>query len=228
MTHYIYNYETEFDFTKLIIGNQIKIDTNTFRYYIYYLDDTPKDLFIKLPSIRLIYNYKNNKYTQIKLPIYPVYDKTEALILFFKKLEKIIKERLKLNKLFVKTIDKKDKIKLLKINIANDFKINKQNNLLITDLQSNGEINGFINLGYIWETETSFGLSTNIAQINYKPKIDTFSDEFLDFDIIKKPIKIINKNSETNNKNKNIDTVFKISSDLLLKAITKLNHVSNN
>ena len=57
MSYYLYDFEEEFDYDKLIIGDKIKLENNGYRYYIYYLDNTPKDFYIKLPSIKLIYSY---------------------------------------------------------------------------------------------------------------------------------------------------------------------------
>ena len=61
MNYHIYNFESEFNFDKLIIGKKIN-NENISKYYIYYLDKIPKDLYIQIPSIRTIYNYQNITY----------------------------------------------------------------------------------------------------------------------------------------------------------------------
>jgi hypothetical protein len=214
MSYYIHDFKNDFDFDKLIITKQIKIDNNSFRYNLYYLDDVPKDLFIKLPPIRLIYNYSNLKYSQIKLPLFPQYDKILKCLSFFKKLQKIIKEKLALNKIFSNSIEKKDNLKLLKFNISPEFK----------DLKTNGELTGLINISYIWENENSYGLSLSLSKFNYTPKVENFNDIFID-DVNYKinPIqkKVITKNEEI----VPVNTTFKISPNLLMSAINKLNKI---
>jgi len=215
MSYYIYDFKNDFDFDKLIITKQIKIDNNIFRYNLYYLDDVPKDLFIKLPSIRLIYNYTNLKYPQIKLPLFPQYDKVLNFLSFLKKIQKNIKEKLEINKIFTNSIDKKDNLKLIKLNIFSNFK----------DLKTNGELNGFVNISHIWENEKSYGLSLALSKFNYTPKVENFDNIFIDdidYKINTIPKKVITKNEE----NIPICTSFKISPNLLMCAINKLNKIT--
>jgi hypothetical protein len=239
MSYYIYNFESEFDFNKLIIGKQIKMD-NISRYYLYYLDGTPKDLFIKLPSIRLIYSYKNNKFNQIKLPIYPLYDTTIKFLSFLKSLNKIIKEHISneciQNKVLSDIIEKKDKIKTIKLNIPIDFKIHTNSEYTnIKELKPNGELNGIINLPYIWENDTNFGLSLYISKLNYIPKIEVINCDFIDFNEV--VVQNNNKNVDYYNKNKNNNQNIKkhedviekpkltISPNILLDKLHKLNKI---
>lgn len=213
MSYYIYDFKNEFDFDKLIITKQITIDNNIFRYNLYYLDDVPKDLFIKLPSIRLIYNYNNLKYSQIKLPLFPQYDKTLKFLSFFKKLQKIIKEKLQINKIFTNSIEKKDNLKLIKLNISSEFK----------NFKTNGELNGLINICYVWENENSYGISLGLSRFDYTPKVENFNDLFIDeIKINTIPKKVITKNEEI----VPISTSFKISPNLLMSAINKLNKIT--
>jgi len=213
MSYYIYDFKNEFDFDKLIITKQINIDNSIFRYNIYYLDDVPKDLFIKLPSIRLIYNYNNLKYSQIKLPLFPQYDKTLKFLSFFKKLQKFIKEKLAINKIFTNSIEKKDNLKLIKLNINPEFK----------DFKTNGELNGLVNISYVWENENSYGLSLSLSKFDYTPKVENFNDIFIDDVRINTiPKKVITKNEEI----VPISTSFKISPNLLMSAINKLNKIT--
>ena len=226
MSYYLYNFEEEIDFDKIIIGDKIKLENDTFRYYIYYLDDTPKDFYIKLPPIKLIYSYKNNKYNQIKIPLYPIYDKITKFISFFKKFKKKIKENIIINKNYSESIEKKDNLKLLKININNDFKVNYKNEKLsIQELKVTSEICGIINISYIWENENSYGLSLYITKMIYTPKI---YDDNVDFiDIIKYNNEIIKDDDKKNIKNEIIiqNPKLTISPSLLLEMKGKLNRV---
>lgn len=236
MSYYLYDFEEEFDYDKLIIGDKIKLENNSYRYYIYYLDKTPKDFYIKLPSVKLMYSYKNNKFNQIKIPLYPMYDKTKKFISFFKKLKKIIKQFNETDKKYSESIEKKDNLKLLKININNDFKVIHQNKKLdIKELKTTSEIYGIINIPYIWENENSYGLSLNVTKMVYIPKIE---DEFVDFtEKINYKQSIINNKPEIikqNNQEIKINHSFKeeikkpsliISPNLLLEMKKKLNKI---
>ena len=233
MSYYLYDFEKEFDYDKLIIGDKIKLENNSYRHYIYYLDKTPKDFYIKLPSIKLIYSYKNNKYNQIKIPLYPMYDKVEKIISFLKKLKKKIKEINETDKKYSDSIEKKENLKLLKINIHNDFKvIHKNEKLDIKELKTTSEIYGIINIPYIWENENSYGLSLNVTKMIYIPKIE---DDFVDFiDLPSYKLSMINHKSEIINnsdydikinKDKTENPMLQISPNLLLEMKKKLNKI---
>ena len=83
MSYHIFDFNKEgndksspqYNFDDVIIGKKIKIDIDNNIYYIYYNDMNltmaPKEIYIKLPKIRLIYSMANHKYNQIKIPIYP-------------------------------------------------------------------------------------------------------------------------------------------------------------
>lgn len=239
MSYYIYNFETDFDFSKLIIGKQIKMENIT-RYNLYYLDETPKDLFIKLPSIRVIYSYKNNKFNQIKLPIYPLYDKTIKFLTFLKTLTKIMNEHITNekfnNKILSNIIEKKDKIKTIKLNIPNDFKINKYSEYTnIKELKQNGELTGIINIPYIWVNEISFGLSLYASKLQYIPKVEIMNFDFIDFPVRMNQPKIITPSFNIINDNTTNDNIiicsnkpkFTVSPNMLLDKLTKLNKTIN-
>lgn len=235
MNYYLYDFEEEIDYDKIIIGDKIKLENNSYRHYIYYLDTTPKDFYITLPSIKLIYSYKNNKYNQIKIPLYPMYDKINKLVYFLKKLKRKIKELNKTEKKYSNSIEKKDNLQLLKININNNFKVTCQNDKLdIKELKTLSEIYGIINIPYIWENENSYGLSLNISKMVYIPKIE---DDFVDFvkkptytpsivNYITDPNKFINNTTNNNIYNKEAKIQFKVSTDLLLQMKNKLNKIN--
>jgi len=227
MSYYLYNFEEEFDYDKLIIGDKIKLENNGYRYYIYYLDKTPKDFYIKLPSIKLIYSYKNNKYNQIKLPLYPMYDKTEKLVSFLKKMKKKIKAINETDKKYSDSIEKKENLKLLKINISNDFKATYKNEKIdIKELKTTSEIYGIINIPYIWENENSYGLSLNATKIMYIPKIENENVDFIDDVFIENKItKPIEQNIKVMVKEEIKKPQFMISPNLLLEMKQKLNKI---
>ena len=234
MSYYLYNFEEDFDYDKLIIGDKIKLENNSYRYYIYYLDKTPKDFYVKFPSIKLMYSYKNNKFNQVKIPMYPIYDKTEKFMIFFKKLKKKIKEFISTTKKYSDSIEKKENLKLLKINLANDFKfINKNEKLDIKELKTTSEIYGIINIPYIWENENSYGLSLNATKMFYFPKIEDDDVHFIDiFENKKQEIKNVDNHIVINEIVQKIPvkeevrrpSLF-ISPNLLLEMKSKLNKV---
>jgi hypothetical protein len=230
MSYYLYDFEEEFNYDKLIIGNKIKLENNGYRYYIYYLDNTPKDFYIKLPSIKLIYSYKNNKYNQIKIPLYPMYDKTEKLVIFLKKLKKKIKEITDTNKKYSKSVEKKENLKLLKINISNDFKVTYKNEKIdIKEVKTTSEIYGIINIPYIWENDNSYGLSLNATKIIYIPKIEDSDVNFIDDNIIVQSeiIKPLKQEIKLNHnfKEEIKKPLLMISPNVLLEMKKKLNKI---
>lgn len=231
MSYYLYDLDTKFNFDKLLIGKQIKINDELSKYYIYYLDDKPKSLLVKMPPTRIIYNYKNNKYEQIKLPLYPLWDKIILFINFIKQLEKKIKLELQLNKEFSKSIDKKENINTLK------FYIQKTNSF--HNYEINSEIECIINISYVWEKENNYGISIYNYQTKYIPRIDEININFFDPPpfIPQKPTenKLIEyKKSNINNTyevsiskpNKPAGLIFGISPSLLNEAMKKLNKVN--
>ena len=51
-----------FNFDNIIIGRKIE-GADIGKYYIYYYDMEPKEIYLRLPRIRLIYNMDNYKYS---------------------------------------------------------------------------------------------------------------------------------------------------------------------
>ena len=182
MSYYLIDIDTKLDFSKIIIGNTININEELQKVYIYYLDDTPKELFIKIPPVRLIYNYKNLKYNQIKLPIYPNWDKTIKFIKLIKKLEKFIRLNINCeNAIFVNSIDKTNNISSIKLNISPQLKIKSGiNNILLDNLKVNSEIECIINISHVWLKKNSYGLSLSCYQIKYYPRVDEENIDFFD------------------------------------------------
>jgi len=209
MSYYLFEIDNEIDYNNIIIGKKIKFE-NTSRYYIYYLDLKPKEMYIRLPSIRIINSYKNNKYNQIKLPIYPSWATNKKFIKFIKYFEKYIINKINIPKTFISCLDNINNINNIKININLDFKIHSNLNttpITIKDLKLNNEIEGIISVPFVWENEEKYGLSINIKQLKY------IYDE-IDNDIL-------NKNIETKNLLDNVINEKVIINNDLLEIPTK-------
>lgn len=236
MNYYLIDIDTEIDFNKIIIGDVVNVNNELQKVYIYYLDDKPKEILIKIPPIRLIYSYKNLKYNQIRLPIYPNWDKTIKFIKLIKKLEKFIKSNIKCNGIeFINSIEKNQNISSIKLNINPNIKINSTINTTLNELKTNSEVECIINISFVWIKKTSYGLSLSCYQLKYTPKIDYSNVDF--FDDVKplNKIKLVSKltesviinNTDTTNDNQNNinKPLMLISSSILNDAITKLNKI---
>jgi hypothetical protein len=57
------------------------------------------------------------KFNQIKLPLYPIYEKTKKFFTFIKLLENYVKENIETNSIFCKSIEKTNTLKTLKIKL---------------------------------------------------------------------------------------------------------------
>jgi len=162
MSYKLFNSEDTINFENIIIGTPVTIN-NVSKYYLYYLDEKPKEIYIKTPSIRLIYSYKNNKYNQIKLPIYPIWNKNKNFIKMIKTIEKFIKKEININKIFISCLEKKENITTLKVDFINDSSLLHD----IKNYKVNGEIEGKISIPYVWENNEKYGLTILIHQLNY-------------------------------------------------------------
>jgi len=198
------NKEINYNFDKVIIGKKIINDTKSAKYYIYYQEDEYdhiKDIYIKLPKIRTIYKLGENKFYNENISIYPNYDLTNNFINFIKQFEFDIKEcfinkfpNIELNSI----INKKNNIHFLKTHIDSNLKI-INNNINITDIQRNSEIEIIIKINYIWNKDNIIGLNTDLFQISYTP--------------IPKEININQKPIENNFKSNIIKNDLKLDND---------------
>jgi len=227
MNYFTIDNNTDFDFNKIILGKPITINSELTKIYIYYLDDKPKEIFIKIPNIRLINSYKNLKYNQIKLPIYPLWENTIKFIKLIKKIEKYIRLNINLeNSIFVNSIEKYNNISTLKLNINQDIKVNSTISTSLSELKINGEIEGFLTMSYVWIKKNSYGLSLSCFQLKYYPRIEEYNYDFFDDPIVvsntkKEPIKNTPENTLT------IKPML-LSSSILNEAIIKLNKLTLN
>lgn len=190
MSYFLINLEKNVDDTileNIIIDKKIDIDNDNFKYLLYYLDDdTPKEIYLKLPKIRLTHDWSNLKYNQLKVRITPKCQKTDNIILFFNKLE----DRIKQNKLFSKkklefiSVIIKEFVYYIKtFYLENKTMITTdmhRNGVKITDFKNNGEIQMVIRLNNIWQKAGKFGLSSQLYQVKYFAPPDVKNINFLD------------------------------------------------
>ncbi len=236
MSYYIIDINTEFDINKIILGTPVIVNDELTKVYMYYLDeDIPKEIILRIPPLRLIYSYKNLKYNQIKLPIYPIWDGTSKFIKLLKKIEKHVRVSVICDKcVFNNSIEKNDNLTTLKMNITQNVKISSPIYTSLSDLKINGEIEAMCNISYIWIKKNSYGLSLSCYQIKYTPRIEEMDVDF--FDVKKHQIhtikEIINISKKDIVNAKIIDTpsisvkpMMLLNSSILNDAITKLNKV---
>lgn len=165
----------DFNFDNLIIGKKINS-----KYYIYYLTsnenndiiEEPKELYIKLPKIRLIYKLGNSKYNQENIPLYPNYNLLNKFINFIKDLEENIYNCFvtKYPDIIISSIiNKKNNINTIKVNITDNYIISSNNNKLkINDFKINSEINLILKFSFIWMKDNyKIGLSSELYQVKY-------------------------------------------------------------
>jgi hypothetical protein len=183
-----FNEKYIFDIDNLIIGKKIN-NIDIFKFFIYYNDDNTnlKEIYIKLPIFRLIYNF-NTKYKQMSIPIYPLWNKTNQLINFITELEQNIVTFFK-NKNKYKNIELSSLIKMknslyfIKTNINNinsiTSNINKQK-IEFNDFKINGEIEMIIKISYVWLKDNKIGISSQLYQIKYYGLPEQLNINFID------------------------------------------------
>ena len=185
------NKNPDFNFDNMIIGRKIANQSNeSMKYYIYYNEpnseqNSPKELYIRLPKLRLIYGMGNNKYNMIKIPIYPNWDVTNNFIEFIKNLETMIEEcfnNKKITKEFSSLISKKNNIFFIKTNLTDNVKITSQDipSLDMNDFKINGMIEMVIKVSYVWVNGEKMGLSSQLHQIKYYPPPEQIQYDFID------------------------------------------------
>lgn len=192
MSNYLINNNNidNFNFEDIIIGTKIITSDIKSKHYIYYHKngESPKDIYIRLPKVRLIYTLANSKYTQLSIPLYPNWNELDIMIKFIKKLEKNIIEKIDGITEYSNIISKKNKIYFLKTNYGeNNIKItsnlSNQKKILLSDFKINGEIEMVIKLDYIWIKNKKCGLSINLYQIKYYSPATQNDIDFIDENI---------------------------------------------
>ena len=185
-----YNDNPEFNMENVTISRKLKFENGNYKYYIYYMNDNKlNELYIRLPRIRLIYNnFINPKFKQISLPLFPNWGKINDFIKFISNLETDIFEQFnkKHSNLTVTSLLKKDNnIVSFKMHLPDKVKITSQNgNYKYEDFKINSEIDIVIKMSYIWLTNDSIGLSSQLYQIKYYPPPEQFDFDFIDEKVI--------------------------------------------
>lgn len=192
MSYYLIDFSkksNDFSFDNLIIGKRIKIDQDNCKYYIYYQSEeteTPSEIYIKLPKIRLIYHMGNHKFDKLSIPIYPNWDLTNSFVDWIKKFEIDIQEcfsESKIKREYVSILAKKNMLNLIKCYINENPKITSNidgKTVGLSDFKINGQIELVIKISYIWANNTKYGLSSSIYQIKYYGPPEQLDINFID------------------------------------------------
>ena len=184
------------DWNHLVFGQKIKISENKYKQYIYWDN---KEIYIRLPRVRLIYNnFSNKKYNQICIPIYPLWNDTKSFIKMIKELEEIIENTFPKYKL-ISIIKKISSFKTIKFFLPEIVKITSSDkkNITFNDFKNNSEIEMVLKLSNLWTSheneKNKIGLTSELYQIKYFPPPSILDINFIDFDekpIIKKNISV--------------------------------------
>jgi len=172
-------------FNHIVIGKKISTNDSIAKYYLYCqneMSEIPKDIYIRIPRLRLIYSMSNQKYSMIKIPIYPNWETTDKFIDFIKNMEEEIFNTL--NKKIERTslISKKNGLILLKTKLHDNVKITSNLNKEVTldDFRINGSIDIVIRINCVWMKENKMGLSSQIYQIKYFAPPEQLDINFID------------------------------------------------
>jgi len=177
----------EFNFDYLLIGKKIKIDQTNSKYYIYYnVSNLQNEIYIKTPKIRLIYNLANSKYSNLSIPIYPIWKLTTEFINWVVDFENNINESFSHSKKkeFISIITKKNNLFFLKGFLNDNTKItsNYKKNISLSDFALNAEIEIVLKISCIWLNNVKYGLSSTIYQIKYYGSPEQLNIDFIDYD----------------------------------------------
>lgn len=219
------NYEKEFD--NLILSKKISNETNG-KYHIYYCDDygNIKNVILKIPPLRLLYNYSNQSFNQVNFPLNPPYSKTKT----FNKLITILENKLQeqLNKPKLEWITNLKKIKNFKNIKLNYFGKNKvkiiSNDIGITDIKDfefGAQVEIFVHISHLWLKENKVGISYDISHIKYMSLDDMFKELDSEIDSFKKPTM---KREERVVNRRNTETIEKKQSIGFMPSLEMLNN----
>ena len=233
MSAYIVNNDNidTFSFDNIIVGNSISNDIISKQYLYYNHNNEAKELYIKIPKIRLVYNnFINNKFSQIRVILYPSMESINKMIKFIKKLEKYIMQLGLSTNEINKMITKTNNMNLLRMNMT-DVKITSDNKdtVKLSDFKINSEIEMIIKISYVWMNKDKYGLSSILYQIKYYESPEELNYDFIDtMKVIPPPPPIISliKPIKTSMKEEKKKEKFVPSSDDLLKALTKLKSIT--
>jgi len=175
-----------FDSDKLFFGSKICSDDNISRYYLYYQDDNEsKEIYIKLPKIRMIFNnFINQKYSSINIPIYPMWESTEKFTQLIHNIENIVKESFNSKYSLSSLLSSRNGLELLKMKMKDTPKITSNLNKSVTfaDFKINSEIELIVKISYVWLSKKTkkYGLSCQLYQIKYCGVPEQLYIDFID------------------------------------------------
>ncbi len=176
MTRFLIDFDNkinEFNKDKIIIDDKIKISDNNYKYLLYCdNNNSANEIFIKTPKIKVLYDFSNTKYSQLKLRITPKYEKTDNLINYIENFEDYIQthKNFKKREEFTSLLEKEKNTYYIK-SFYNNVKITSNSNkkFSFNEIKSNGEIQLIIKLNHIWVKNEKYGISSQIYQIHYYP-----------------------------------------------------------
>jgi hypothetical protein len=172
-------------FNHIVIGKRISTNDNMARYYLYCqneMSEVPKEIYIRVPRLRLIYSMANQKYSMIKIPIYPNWETTDKFVDFIKNMEEEIFNTLNKKNETSSLVSKKNGLLLLKSKLPDNVKITSNLNKEVTlnDFKINGTIELVIRISCVWVKENKMGLSSQIYQIKYFAPPEQLDINFID------------------------------------------------
>ena len=225
------NYKDELK--NIILSKKISNDSSS-KYMIYSTKSNLSNVIIKIPSIRLLYNYSSQLYNQINFPLNPTYSKTKKFIELISNLENVLQELLNRPKLeWVTNIKKIKNIKYIKLNYfsGNDIKIITQNSNIVDvkDFEAGAEVELIVHLSHLWVKDNKVGINYDICQIKYTSLKLMLSESMFSstkiktISIKKKKISAIEENEDENVRR----PIFTIpSQEMLKKQISLLKNVN--
>ena len=172
-------------FNHIVIGKKISTNDNMAKYYLYCqneMSEVPKEIYIRVPRLRLIYSMANQKYSMIKIPIYPNWETTDKFVDFIKNMEEEIFNTLNKKNDTTSLISKKNGLVLLKTKLPDNVKItsNLNKDVTLNDFKINGMIELVIRISCVWVKENKMGLSSQIYQIKYFAPPEQLDINFID------------------------------------------------
>jgi hypothetical protein len=176
MTRFLIDFDNninEFNQDKIIIDDRIKINEDNYKYLLYYdNNNSANEIFLKTPKIKVLYDFTNIKYSQLKLRITPKYEKTENFINYIHNIEEYIQNHKMFKKKseFSSLLEKEKNTYYIK-SFYNNVKITSSNGKKyeFNEIKANGEVQLVIKLNNIWVKNDKYGLSSQIYQIQYYP-----------------------------------------------------------
>jgi hypothetical protein len=205
----INNYKEEMN--NIILSKKVSYDNNS-KYYIYSHNSKLENadlnnVIIKIPPIRLLYNYSFQTYNQINFPINPNYSKTKKFCDMISYLENILQELLNKPKLeWVTNIKKIKNIKNIKLNYfgKNEVKIITESNLVkeIKDFEMGSEVEFSVHISHLWLKDKKVGINYEICQIKYTSLKNMIGQSFFTPMTVKSTSVVVkeeSKNKDSNN-----------------------------